>query len=349
MCDKCGSVCSESHGLDAVDAYRIDEAAAWVLGQGDPVELAKKEKNPLVLRDIVAIEVKLSDTLRAVAVEQGDYAMGLLGKLLDADFEVSAAGAKSLIEQVAAAYPKYGAAIADAAVPMTEETAEQVLALTRKRMALKRGFSELPPKWISAYALKDEKAIEALGKRPAMWIADYYKGPKVEQARGIIERAMEAGLGREQTADFLKAALGESFKDYRYWDVLSSSVTTKARSWGVFTTMQAAGYDTYRILPVGDARTCDVCLSLSKHEFKVAKAMNIMESTFGDEDPESVKEKAPWLSWDKSRNGGKGEAYYVKGGRANYIGDRSGESLQNSGLGITPVHGRCRCVPVLVE
>jgi hypothetical protein len=116
--------------------------------------------------------------------------------------------------------------------------------------------------------------------------------------------------------------------------------------------MDAAGFDTYRILPAGDERTCAACMALSGYEFKTAKAVATMEATFGMEDPEQAMNRTPWVSWDDKRenpDGSKGDAYYIKGDQKNYIGDRGAESLQASGLGILPVHGRCRCVAELIE
>jgi len=349
MCDKCGSVYSESHGLDAADAYRIDEAAGWVLGHYDIIELAKKEKNPLRNRDLVAMEVALSDKLRKIAGDKSEQARKIIAAFLDETFDVTDASAKELVDLVSKHFPKIGAAIAESAVPVTEETAGEIVRLARKHIGKQPSFSKLPEDWTMTWALRDEKALEGLARKPALWIGDYYSGPKIEQARGIIAKAMEAGLGRDQTAALLKEGLGAAFEDYRYWDVVSSTVSTKARGWSVLTSMQEAGYETYKILPMGDERVCETCIAMSVHEFKVAKAVSIMESTFDLQDPDAVKEKTPWLQWDPSRNNGNGEAYYMKGGRANYLGDRSGESLQNSGLGIVPLHGRCRCQLVLAD
>jgi hypothetical protein len=194
-----------------------------------------------------------------------------------------------------------------------------------------------------------------------MWISERYgnfpegvegvnlRAEKIVEARGIIEKAMEAGLGRDQTAELLKEQLGASFEDYRYWDSLASFTSTRARTWSCLSSMQEAQYETFGILPVGDERTCELCIAMSTREFRVDKAMATMESLFGLDNQDEAKERAPLLSWDDKRNDGNGEAYYMKGGRANYIGDRSGESLQNSGLGILPLHFFCRCVPVLIE
>ncbi len=343
-------LCSPIDHLDAADRLRLEQAIDWILGHDDEIELAKKrEKNPLVTKDLVSFEVNLSDALRKVAIEQGDYAMEIIGNLLDTSFEMTDAAAAELIKQVSVIWPKYGAIIADSAIPVTEETAQEIMRLTRKYIALKPEYSSLPVDWEKAFTLRDEKALEAMARKPAMWIGDYYSGPKIEQARGIVESAMAQGLGRDQTAELLKAQLGASFEDYRYWDSLASFTSTRARTWSCLTSMQEGGYDTYGILTAGDERTCPLCISMSKYEFKVAKAISTMESLFGLDAPEEAKARAPLLAWDESRNDGDGEAYYMKGGRANYIGDRSGESLQNSGLGILPIHFRCRCVPVLIE
>ncbi|MBV6342445.1 hypothetical protein, partial [Candidatus Magnetobacterium casense] len=134
--------CKPIDQLDAADRLRLEQTADWILGDDEVIELAKKkEKNPLVFKDLVTFEVMLSDSLRKIATEQGDYAMELIGNLLDTSFEMTDAAAKELIEQVSVVWPRYGAAIAENAVPVTEETAQKIIRLTRKYIALKPEYS----------------------------------------------------------------------------------------------------------------------------------------------------------------------------------------------------------------
>lgn len=162
--------------MDAADRLRIEQAIDYILGDGETVELAKKkEKNPLINRDLVAMEVSLSDSLRKIADAESDAAMTALMKFLDDSFTVTDAGAKELVEMVSTYYPRIGAAIADSAIPVTEETAQEIIRLARKYLSMKPAFSKLPEDWAVAWTLRDDRALEALARKPAMWIADYYK------------------------------------------------------------------------------------------------------------------------------------------------------------------------------
>lgn len=330
-------LCEQIDRMDAADRLRIDQAIDYILCGGVAVERAKKkEKNPLVNRDLVAMEVALADQLQRIAKLKSSEAEKIIAAFLDSDFEVTGAAAKALVELVEEHFPKIGAAIAESAVPVTEETAGGIISLARKYIGKRPGF-DLPADWTMTWELRDAKALEGLARKPALWIGNYYEGPMIEQARGVIGKAMEAGLGRDQTAALLKEGLGAAFENYRYWDVVASSVSTRARTWACLSSMKEAGFETFRVLAVSDERTCETCLLMDGREFSVAKSISTMESTFGLEDPEAVKETTPWLGWDKEHK----DAYYMKGGRANYIGERGSESLQNSGIGMPPFHGRC--------
>ncbi|MEI6633724.1 MAG: phage minor head protein [Chlamydiota bacterium] len=339
-------LCEQIDRMDAADRLRIEQSIDWLFGDDGIVERAKKkEKNPLINRDLVAFEVTLSDSLRKIADAEGDAAKTWLMKFLDESFTVTDASAKELVEMVSTFYPHIGSAIAESAVPVTEETAQEIIRLARKHIAVKPAFSKLPEDWAMTWNLRDDRALEALARKPAMWIGDYYSGPKIDQVRAIVDSAMAKGLGRDQTAALLKEALGVTFDDYRYWDVLSSSVTTKARSWSILTGMQDAGYEVYIWHAAGDERSCESCLAMDGREFSVAKAIRNIEATFDLEDKDQAKDKLPWLSWDPERK----DMYYKKGDRSVYVGNRGSESLQNSGIGTPPLHGRCRCTLVLAE
>lgn len=343
-------ICDVLNGYDMLDRARIEDAARLVFNGVAALDVeraggSKRKLNPLKNRDLVAIELDLVDGLRRAGNREGKHAMELLAKLLGPDFDVTDAYARYMVEELALAYPVFGAAIAESAIPISEKTAQKIIKLTREHLAGMPRFADAGLDLTEAFTVMDARAVDAIGRKPAMWIGDYYVGPKIDQAREIISSGMKLGLDRNQIAEFLKEALGRSFQDYRYWDVVASSVTTRARTWSVLTSMQEAGFDRYRIQAVWDERTCNICLMMDGREFDVAKSVSRIESTFGMETPDELKYATPWLAWDSKRK----DAYYMKGERAVYVGDRGSESLQNSGIGMPPFHGNCRCTMVLAD
>ena len=192
-------LCEQIDRMDAADRLRIDQAIDYILCGGVAVERAKKkEKNPLVNRDLVAMEVALADQLQRIAKLKSSEAEKIIAAFLDSDFEVTGAAAKALVELVEEHFPKIGAAIAESAVPVTEETAGGIISLARKYIGKRPGF-DLPADWTMTWELRDAKALEGLARKPALWIGNYYEGPMIEQARGV-ERLLQG--------DHLRVLLG---------------------------------------------------------------------------------------------------------------------------------------------
>lgn len=187
-----------------------------------------------------------------------------------------------------------------------------------------------------------------------------------EEARTIVDAAVEQGLGREEVSKQLQqAAKGKiSGRSPFYWDVIAGSFVGRGRSYAQMSGYAEAGVESYQIVAMMDERTSQICRALDGKIFSVAGALSAFEQQEAVEKPEDIKKVAPWARVARDKETGK-EIIYVEhttGRRAVAMVERSGvgarddagefsrmrspAELQRLGLGFPPYHGLCRTTTV---
>lgn len=179
-----------------------------------------------------------------------------------------------------------------------------------------------------AFTLVDERARAALAQQTIYWVGNHYDQELSDTvARIVLENAVERGLGRAEVGRMLKAALGERFeRSDAYWKGLAAHAVTRARAFGQVRSYLDAGVTHYEIMAMGDERTCPICREMDVRIVSVSAAAGQMERLVAAEDPEQVKQIAPWPK--------PGD---LRGKRTADI-----ESL----YGLPPFHFHCRCTTV---
>lgn len=202
-------------------------------------------------------------------------------------------------------------------------------------------FVELSSKSKGFY-IKDE-----YGNRPA-WIAS--------KAKATVAPLMKEGLGRTEMAE----ALAEQFstalpsRDLNYWTTVADNHISRARSWGIGSSMTQAGVTTFYIQSVLDEATTEICRFLNGKEIYLSDAMS--QVLQGEANPREVDKFSPFLK-SKSLQG----VTSVLSGAGNILGTSTmtgmgtfGTGAWNSAVpnnpgalpaeqvGFPPYHHRCR-------
>lgn len=239
--------------------------------------------------------------------------------------------------------------------------AEEVVEMT-KRSVVRKFNLNIPV----SFTDQDVKIIRYVAGSQSNFITDEYGRRAAQydkQARAIVAKGIGKGLGREDIAKDLRAALGPAKKMGKarnYWDVIASSFVQNGRQWSQISTFQEGGIDRYRFQAVLDERTTDVCNMLHDRVFSVASAARTMNDVM-DADPEGIKKLSPWVRNGKDENGNRilytkdpdtGRRRLVARVEQTALGQRdkrgvftdqmTNQQLESAGIPIPPLHGLCR-------
>jgi hypothetical protein len=214
----------------------------------------------------------------------------------------------------------------------------------------------------------DHRAIAYVTRANALFVRDEY-GRRLEsfgdQARRIVGRALEQGLGRDDIAEDLAAAADAALitRARPYWDVVASSFIGEGRSLSQMSAYAEAGIDRYVLLAVLDEHTTDTCRFLDGKVLQTADAVRTFERMEASDDPFVIKRERPWV---RERTGEDGKRHLVvdrdgdaavlavversgvgaRDDRGAYSRALSGRELAPAGIGFPPFHGFCRTTTV---
>lgn len=182
-------------------------------------------------------------------------------------------------------------------------------------------------------------ALEATDERAAAWLARdsvFWVGSAWSQELGrrISSHTIEAvrtGLGRKKLAKELQKRLKQFDKPLPYWETVSAASTVRARSMGFVNGAEAANVQSVQWVSNIDQRTSAICLELDGRVYSITIMTAHRDRLLDAENPEDIKEAAPWVPVEQLRG-------------------KSAEELAAEGFGVTPpAHGRCRSVLVVED
>jgi hypothetical protein len=188
-----------------------------------------------------------------------------------------------------------------------------------------------------------------------------------QRAREVVSAGLEQGLGRDEIAAHLSAALGPLVgRGKPYWEVVAMSFANRGRTFTQLAAFDDAGVERYRFDAILDEVTSHVCRFLHGRQFSVTRAMQRFDEVEQARDPEAIAELQPWM-----RVGSDGEGnqvlFYERSGRRRLVAqidepavgrrDQVGrfsrsltnEQLEAAGLTAPPLHGRCRSTLTLTS
>lgn len=333
------------------------EAAGWLLRHVYKIDV-EKALNPLDDTDFLVISARLSAALQKAAKGEEAKALNLALQALDVDWtEISAAARNKVITTVRnlvsgvpeLLLPKVDKVLTTTGLKVAGDTKK----FANKKFALKIG---------SSLNQQDRSSIEFLKTAQRLFITDEY-GRKVadasKKAADIVAHGLEHGLGSADITEKLQVKLsGAVARPESYWDVVSMAYANDARSVTQINGLSEAGIEAYQFLAVEDENTTETCYMLSGRVFSVGSAADTMAKLSKLEDPQDIKDAKPWIKSGRTEDGTK-ILYIDKGGSRQLVAEvvkpssgkdspgeyklaMSNKQMEDSGIPIPPLHGRCR-------
>lgn len=273
-----------------------------------------KNESFLVLEEALATRIKnawvksvtpvLNDI--AVALDEGDFpkASNLVSKI---DFSEAVKKNEKFIRLVGMNAILYGA--------------------TKFKHAKNTSFSTSQPPDIlhsasqTTVRMLTENVNELLRKKAAKLIHEYEQSVKPHAEKAEVRRKALGTFSKEFISSI--TAGGKAMADMG-----ASLHTSRLASWGFLTEATIQGVDKYEISEVLDSRTCPVCELMNGKAFSVPRAKGKMEQLLRVENPDDLREMAPWP--DQSKDS------IVELERL------SNTELASRGLDTPPFHPMCR-------
>ncbi|MFQ5628628.1 MAG: hypothetical protein ACE5I1_07695 [bacterium] len=174
------------------------------------------------------------------------------------------------------------------------------------------------------FQLIDNKAITAIQRHNIFWVGSFWDNQLGGQVAQLGTQVLEQGLNRDDAGKLFEKTFADRFNIFgqRYWGGFANHAVTRARELGAVEGYVRAQVEEIVFVAVMDRRTSSICRSMNGRIIKVSEAVELRNKLIDAENPEDVKQIAPWL---------KPEAV---------DGKKSGR-LHN-GLSLPPLHFRCR-------
>ena len=318
-----------THKADALSSERLE---SWILG------LTRK------LRGLAGPE----------AERLAQRALGIL------DFEYGVEDPKTIIralDQVQSVISKPSTRFMTAQQRSIAQSLQRVSNLTWRataRLPRVRGGLQ------TGFGLPDKEVSRLLSRHHTFWVRDRFNqisGPMSEEARKIISRGVSQGLDRDLIAGRLERHFGKGLKQKNYWKVVAANNVTRARSYSMGATMQAAGVEFYKIEAVLDDRTTHQCVFLHGKILPVSDAVQRAQQTMQSSRPEAVMEYQPFIKEKDDQllieyPGGRTRRVADIATRSTGIGPRgptatfsrgmSQSQMVDAAIGFPPYHHGCR-------
>ncbi len=188
-----------------------------------------------------------------------------------------------------------------------------------------------PLGWQVSFDLPDQDTLHALHGSGLYWIGEHY-GDHLDTKRLLaeVQASVTAGEGRKAAGERLRQAFqGQINRSDVYWEGLAATISTRARSFGALSGMQAVGVVTYEYVNPMDERTSAVCEALDGTVFTVKASAELRDRLIAEADtPEKWVELAAWPKV--------ADLYDAQGERL------SAAELQAKGIAWPPLHFHCR-------
>ncbi len=338
-----------------------ETADAWLGALRVPVVKALDLSTPRGFDTAVA---RLGAELRRLAAVSETEAVRQALSVLDIDWRVTTPSQRSAVvrDALAAAGRATNAVSRRIEAPLARAASEVVHATRsdarrRQHLAIAADLNAV-----------DHRAIAYLTRANALFVRDEF-GRRVEsfgeQARRIVARGLEQGLGRDDIASDLAAAAESALvmRARSYWDVVAASFVGEGRSLSQISAYAEAGIERYVLLAVLDEHTTDTCRFLDGKVLQTANAVRTVERLDASDDPLAIKRERPWV---RERLGDDGKRHLladrdgdasviavversgvgVRDDRGGYSRALSSRDLAPAGIGFPPFHGFCRTTTV---
>lgn len=218
----------------------------------------------------------------------------------------------------------------------------------------------------ASFSLRDERVSQWLRTSQSAFVTDEY-GRRAERAselaRQIVADGLDEGAGVDVIARDLRSRIGAMLarRSDAYWDVIASSFSGRARTFGAISALHDAGVEQWQVVAMLDEVCCDVCRALDGTVFSVAASYERFVQASRLSEPEDIRGFMPWIRQGRDEEGNRtlfvrrdGQpdellATVTRSGlgslddRGDVTWRASPERMQELGCDLPPYHGRCRC------
>ena len=333
------------------DVFRLDVAKAL---------------DPLDRRDFLVIVERLSRALAGASREAEADALRKALAMLDVDWPQLSSRAR---DEVLRAARHAVAGVADQVLPRVEHVfeVEAKNVVDRTRRSAVRQFSL---RIVADTTRTDARIATFVRTSEAHFIRDEYGRRRDElgqRARDIVAAGLEQGLGRDDIAADLSAALTPVISRGKpYWNIVATSFANRGRTYTQLAAFDEADVEHYRFEAVLDSVTSEVCRFMHGREFSVERARKRFDEVEQTDDSEAIANLQPWMRVGVDSAGNQ-ILYYERARRRRMVArvdepsvgasDRVGryssalstDQLQAAGVTVPPLHGRCRSTIVVAD
>lgn len=155
---------------------------------------------------------------------------------------------------------------------------------------------------------RDTRIVRHLVSSQAHFIRDEYGRRRVgfsAKARSIVANGLDQGLGRDDIATSLEAALGVEAglrRSSQYWQVIAGVFANRSRTYAQLASYEEAGIARYVFEAVLDERTTEQCRFMHGRVFNVGAALRTYDDVAASE-PEAVVDLQPWIRTGRNDDG----------------------------------------------
>jgi SPP1 gp7 family putative phage head morphogenesis protein len=180
-----------------------------------------------------------------------------------------------------------------------------------------------PLKISFSFDVSDDEAALILGNQNLFWIGNFYGSQLDSKIDEVLKEYIKGGKTISEVAsDFQSKFYDKTDRGYQYFEDLADYSGSKIRELGKVSGFEKAGIEYYQIQAIIDDRTSEICLFMNDKIFPVSDATAYRDTLLGMDNPEDIKDFAPWLGPDE-------------------VADLDASDLP-PGLSLPPYHNRCR-------
>lgn len=283
-----------------------------ILKQGDP------DSPPTV--PIVASGQQLFEMIRGEFAERSrrlldDPAWGAaLLRLLQPDsFSVSGDPPRVAFDPAALA-AFHAAADASLGRPLADQLEGEVgAAISGIYLSARRATSSQLGEVAGSPSHRDATAIGVLARDSLFWIGGAYSSSISRRINAVVASAVAEGLSPGETADGLRASLGQEFqRSDDYWYIVAQAAAGRAANFGRINRFRDFEIDTYEFVAIIDASTTPACRYLDGRVFRVERAAEIVDSVMAATEPGQVRTRQRWVSFDRELAASGGDALWFR-------------------------------------
>ena len=184
------------------------------------------------------------------------------------------------------------------------------------------------------FSVNDFKIMDKLNQNAFLWMEKHYSDNLKEGLEKILEEYKD--LGRKKLSNVLKIQVPQALKQYNvYFNIFADQIGTQADILGRLSGLEETWVKKVRFQAVMDSRTSDICRAMNGKILildDLKKQANDFIKAIDTGDKEKIKKAWAWFP-EKD---------------ADKLKNKSSKQLARMGVGLPPLHARCRSIVVPV-